>query len=625
MKLNTAFKLSTLALALASTSSVFAATLDTSELGNDIWTDPRGPEVGNIDPSLYQYVDVGTGTEAKSTQGNPQQNNLTSWYSIVDKDGNVIQEIIKIETPKGADSKTYNFYDVTNQIDRQKWLDGNKQSIDSLTAVDADHQNFLSGIAGLDYNQILEILTVPETDLKNYTAEQIKAVKDAYNANKDLASNDKLTDRDVLESGLLPTNLGGVTGNKTDKTNTLSTVKRLDSTYLEYAELAKEKVEITSDFGNLTDKDVQDPQVWLTINTPVTGTIETTYDRGVINGIINTDKKGHLNNSNKYVKHFSNLFDKDAKVTDNVYGLVASEVKTVTTNGTETKAEIDRYTAVTQAGVVVSDEIANTQTVITSEGITTGKLTVGGVDVGSALGNAAALGGLSKEQLDSIIDGGEQIASNTAAIADLQTEVSNLDTKVDTEVARLDGEVERLDGRIDRELAANATASTEYTDKKAIETLAAADTAAKAEDAKTLTAAQDFAKTEDAKTLKSAQDFAKSEDAKTLAAANDYTDAAVAGFNTRVGQLNNRIDDVEKTAYRGIAIALAAQQQVPNIGAGQFAVFGGVGHYEGETAGALGVASVFADGRTSVSAALGVAGGSEVGGRVGVAYVFGGK
>ncbi|WP_257223171.1 YadA C-terminal domain-containing protein [Acinetobacter sp. YH12126] len=98
-----------------------------------------------------------------------------------------------------------------------------------------------------------------------------------------------------------------------------------------------------------------------------------------------------------------------------------------------------------------------------------------------------------------------------------------------------------------------------------------------------------------------------------------------ANLNSRVDQLNSRVDDVEKTAYRGVAIALAAQQQIPNIGAGQFAVFGGVGHYEGESAGALGVASVFADGRTSLSAALGFAGGSEVGGRVGLSYVFGGK
>lgn len=107
-------------------------------------------------------------------------------------------------------------------------------------------------------------------------------------------------------------------------------------------------------------------------------------------------------------------------------------------------------------------------------------------------------------------------------------------------------------------------------------------------------------------------------DITVLQTAQAYTD-------TQVSRLNSRVDDVEKTAYRGVAIALAAQQAIPNIKPGQFAVFGGVGHYEGESAGALGVTSVFADGRTSLSAAVGVAGGSEVGGRVGVSYVFGGK
>ena len=114
-------------------------------------------------------------------------------------------------------------------------------------------------------------------------------------------------------------------------------------------------------------------------------------------------------------------------------------------------------------------------------------------------------------------------------------------------------------------------------------------------------------------------------DVATLTAANAYTNTQVSSVNSRVNQLNSRVDDVEKTSYRGIAIALAAQQQIPNIGAGQFAVFGGVGHYEGESAAALGVASVFADGRTSVSAAVGIAGSNEIGGRVGLSYVFGGK
>ncbi|MCH4247070.1 MAG: YadA C-terminal domain-containing protein [Acinetobacter populi] len=114
-------------------------------------------------------------------------------------------------------------------------------------------------------------------------------------------------------------------------------------------------------------------------------------------------------------------------------------------------------------------------------------------------------------------------------------------------------------------------------------------------------------------------------DAKTLTEANAYTDAAVSSFQSNVNRISKKLDDVEKTAYRGVAIALAAQQQVPNIKPGQFAVFGGVGHYEGESAGALGLVSALADGRTSISAALGVAGSGEVGGRVGVAYVFGGN
>ncbi len=95
-------------------------------------------------------------------------------------------------------------------------------------------------------------------------------------------------------------------------------------------------------------------------------------------------------------------------------------------------------------------------------------------------------------------------------------------------------------------------------------------------------------------------------------------------IDSRVNQLNSRVDDVQKTAYRGIAIALAAQQAVPNIGPGQVAVFGGVGHYEGETAGSIGVVTSFTD-RISASGAFGFAGGNEFGGRVGVAYVFGGK
>ena len=100
--------------------------------------------------------------------------------------------------------------------------------------------------------------------------------------------------------------------------------------------------------------------------------------------------------------------------------------------------------------------------------------------------------------------------------------------------------------------------------------------------------------------------------------------AEVKRLDGRVDQLNHRLDRVETTANRGIAISLAAQQAVPSIQPGQVALFGGVGHYEGETAGSIGVVTAFTD-RLSASGAFGFAGGNEFGGRVGVAYVFGGK
>lgn len=90
----------------------------------------------------------------------------------------------------------------------------------------------------------------------------------------------------------------------------------------------------------------------------------------------------------------------------------------------------------------------------------------------------------------------------------------------------------------------------------------------------------------------------------------------------RVDQAGRRLDDIEKSAYRGVAIALAAQQAVPNIGSGQVALFAGVGHYEGETAGSVGVVTSFISNRISLSGAVGFAGGNEVGGRVGLSYSF---
>ncbi|NLN57299.1 MAG: hypothetical protein GX151_04980, partial [Gammaproteobacteria bacterium] len=218
------------------------------------------------------------------------------------------------------------------------------------------------------------------------------------------------------------------------------------------------------------------------------------------------------------------------------------------------------------------------------------------------------------------------------------TEVNRLDGRVDavdarvtaneTAITTLDGrvttEVNRLDGLIDTVAADTLATANTYTDTKVgAEKTAreAADTAIRtdfaAADAATLTSANGYTDTKAAATLTSANGYTDAKAAATLVSANAYTDG-------RANQLNTRIDDVQKTAYRGIAIALAAQQAVPNIAPGQVAVFGGVGHYEGETAGSIGVVTSFTD-RISASGAFGFAGGNEFGGRVGVSYVFGGK
>ncbi len=215
----------------------------------------------------------------------------------------------------------------------------------------------------------------------------------------------------------------------------------------------------------------------------------------------------------------------------------------------------------------------------------TGSLTVSGANVIDAIAAKASTAAL--------VDG--DVATLAAANANTASTAATLRGEAAAETARVNTAI--VDGDVATLAAANAnTASTAATLRGE----------AAAETARVNTAIVDG-------------------DVATLTAANAYTNTQVSSVNSRVNQLNSRVDDVEKTSYRGIAIALAAQQQIPNIGAGQFAVFGGVGHYEGESAAALGVASVFADGRTSVSAAVGIAGSNEIGGRVGLSYVFGGK
>ena len=550
MKLQSAFKLSALAVALASTSVAFAATLNTSELGNDVWTDPRGPQVGNVDQAGYQYVDVGSKATTTNLNLDNVTNKLTEWYHLDDL------------SAQSTDAK--NILKVTDIA---------TNTVQYYALDDAD----LAALAGLDQQGLIDhfnnqtssssIVQLNNlTELEKLSADQLAALSDSK-TKPVLAGLTKTSDLSQTSTAL---------------------IRRLDSNYLEYAD---EKVTTESKMvaeGNLTNDDKVNSLVLANVDTQVPVEVKKTTTNDSV-------KTGYVND----------VFNAGQIA----YGVAASKTTTVNDLLAKTTNVTEQSTTLTSEGIKVVEKTSSTtaETVITANGITTGSLTVGGVDVGQALGNASILGNLSAADMNTLVNSGQTLTA-------LQDDVKTLDNRVTSEV-------ERLDGRIDAELAANASASTAYTDKKVSDTA----TELRAEAAVESTRVDQAISAGDAATLASANTYTDTAVSNITNTANTYTDVQIAGVNTRVNQLNKRIDDVEKTSYRGIAIALAAQQQIPNIGAGQFAVFGGVGHYEGESAAALGLASVLADGRTAFSAALGFAGGNEVGGRVGVSYVFGGK
>ncbi|MDH0030573.1 MULTISPECIES: YadA C-terminal domain-containing protein [unclassified Acinetobacter] len=438
---------------------------------------------------------------------------------------------------------------------------------------------------------------------------------------------------------------GGTTQTQSVLNTTTATVKEVTDKAVTYGEIKTQQDAVTVN-GTLNNNE--------NINVNVgTGAPVDVNNQSVVTGIIGTDS-----NSN------------------NIYGTTAKS-KVTAADGTVTA---DNTTTLTADGIVVADVVSGKSTIVNATGITTDTLIVGGTNVKDTLdAHTTAIAGL-----DTRVTANETAITNldnrvTTEVGRLDGRVDAVDARVtanETAITTLDGrvttEVNRLDGRIDTVAADTLATANTYTDTKvgaektareAADTqirtdFAAADaatltsakgytdtkvgaeeTARKAEDAKIrtdFTAADaqirtDFAAADTA-TLNSAKGYTDTKATSTLASANTYTDtkaaetlsAANAYTNTRVDQLNSRVDDVQKTAYRGIAIALAAQQAVPSIQPGQVAVFGGVGHYEGETAGSIGVVTAFTD-RISASGALGFASGNEFGGRVGVAYVFGGK
>jgi len=392
-----------------------------------------------------------------------------------------------------------------------------------------------------------------------------------------------------IVNGTIAPDAGGTT-TSTNGTLTTGSVKNvITDRNVTYSEQVTTQ-DATNINGSLNDGE-------LITDVPVGTGTTTTVEQSVVNGIIGTDSEG-----------------------GNIYGL---EVSKTDANGTAT-------TTVTANSVSTGSVIAD-------------QMIVGGTDVKATLDQHSA----------DIATNTANIATNTANIAtntaNIATNTSNIAAnadKINTVDQRLTTEVGRLDGRIDDAAADTLANANAYTDATAttLRGEAAAETtrvnkAIADGDAATLASANTYTNATattlrgeaaaettrvnkaiadgNTATLASANTYTDSKAVETLATANSYT-------NARVNQLNSRVDDVEKTAYRGIAIALAAQQAIPSIQPGQIAVFGGVGHYEGETAGAVGLVGALND-RTSLSAALGFAGGNEVGGRVGVAYVFGGK
>lgn len=97
----------------------------------------------------------------------------------------------------------------------------------------------------------------------------------------------------------------------------------------------------------------------------------------------------------------------------------------------------------------------------------------------------------------------------------------------------------------------------------------------------------------------------------TLASANTYTDTRFGQVGTRVDQLTTRVDEiafdlgevdnnvrrVRRDAFSGTASAMAVAGIPQTIEAGRSMVGGGIGHYRGQTAFAIGASTTFSEGR----------------------------
>ena len=124
------------------------------------------------------------------------------------------------------------------------------------------------------------------------------------------------------------------------------------------------------------------------------------------------------------------------------------------------------------------------------------------------------------------------------------------------------------------------------------------------------TNAKSYADSQDVLTLNAAKAYADAGNALTLNQANAYTDA--------------KVDTLEKNVSGGIAAATALSAvEVSNVKRGEMSVGGGYGYYNGQSAGAFGMAMGLSD-NWSVNAGAGIASGDEtqVAFRAGTNYKF---
>ena len=164
-----------------------------------------------------------------------------------------------------------------------------------------------------------------------------------------------------------------------------------------------------------------------------------------------------------------------------------------------------------------------------------------------------------------------------------------------------------------------------YADSGDEATLASAKSYADSQDTLTLNAAKSYADSGDEATLASAKSYADSQDASTLNAAKAYADAGNAlTLNQANAYTDAKVDTLEKNVSGGIAAATALSAvEVSNVKRGEMSVGGGYGYYNGQSAGAFGMAMGLSD-NWSVNAGAGIASGDEtqVAFRAGTNYKF---